>query len=84
MSKRDYVVIELPEGRRTETPETVKKTPHCYRAGSSIPQGVQHVGGVGSKVVYGLMDDDSECAFCFCVNGDHSRSCPRSGRSVRD
>ena len=72
--------VRADRRRRVETPELLKKTPHCYRAGRNTPQGVRHVGGVGSGVVHGLMDDDSECDFCTCTGGNHSRSCPRRSR----
>lgn len=54
-----------------------RKTPHCYKAGRTIPQGVKRVGSTqGPSYGGGLHDDDSECQFCFRSSSDHSKACP--------
>jgi hypothetical protein len=73
-------VVNLPDGKRIDIPEPLRRTPHCYRAGRNTPQGFRRVGGIGARVVDGLMDDDSECGLCFSPEGHHSRSCPRRKR----
>ena len=65
---------ELPPVERPDIPEPVRKTPHCYGEGRTIPQGVKRLGATGWQ---GMHEDDSECQWCYSTGGKHSKACPR-------